>query len=104
MIERLPSIDKLFSTVVFVVILPNVDLTLSAHIIIYYIVVIHTYKQKESLGECSTASICHCDKNNLKIEFYFIAILAIFQYITHQFIKLCDHLIFVLVEIMNIYI
>jgi len=56
MIERLPSIDKLFSTVVFVVILPNVDLTLSAHIIIYYIVVIHTYKQEESLGECSTAS------------------------------------------------
>jgi hypothetical protein len=42
MIERLPSIDKLFSTVVFVVILPNVDLTLSAHIVMYEIVLIHT--------------------------------------------------------------
>jgi hypothetical protein len=38
----LPSIDKLFSTVVFVVILPNVDLTLSAHIVMYEIVLIHT--------------------------------------------------------------
>jgi len=73
MIERLLSIDKLFSTVLFVVIQPNVDLTLSAHIIIYYIVVIHTYKQKESLGECSTASssVIVTKKKKIKIEFYF---------------------------------
>lgn len=100
MIERLPSIDKLFSTVVFVVILPNVNLTWSAHIIIYYIVVIHTYKLKESLGECSTASLFVI----LTDSFILNTILAIFHYITHQFIKLCDDLIFVFVEIMNIYI